>query len=154
MVTIKTFVDKETGTLTHLVYDKKTKDAIVFDPVLDLDTIGWRTHKNSLYTLDGFISEQQLKLHYVLDTHIHADHLSGMQHLKNKYNAPLVINAAITLVQETFKEVFNFDEDFDNDDKYMALNCSRNISVNRCLRIIKAALFFPFWVIFSGLYFS
>ena len=113
MVTIKTFVDKETGTLTHLVYDKKTKDAIVFDPVLDLDTIGWRTHKNSLYTLDGFISEQQLKLHYVLDTHIHADHLSGMQHLKNKYNAPLVINAAITLVQETFKEAFNFDEDFD-----------------------------------------
>lgn len=113
MVEIKTFFDEQTSTLTHLAYDSATKDAVVFDPVLDLDTVGWRTYDSSLQTLDGFISENQLKLHYVLDTHIHADHLSGMQFLKEKYKVPLVINAAIKVVQSTFKEVFNFADDFD-----------------------------------------
>ncbi len=113
MVEVKTFFDEQTFTLTHLVYDPATKDAVVFDPVLDLDTIGWRTQTKSLQTLDQFIDDNQLKLHYVLDTHIHADHLSGMQYLKEKYKVPLVINAAITVVQETFKEVFNLGPDFD-----------------------------------------
>jgi len=113
MVEIKTFFDEQTFTFTHLVYDPASKDAVVFDPVLDLDTIGWRTYKDSLNELDQFIDQQQLKLHYVLDTHIHADHLSGMQHLKNKYKVPLVINSAITVVQDTFKKVFNLADDFD-----------------------------------------
>ncbi len=113
MVEVKTFFDEQTSTLTHLVYDPETRDAVVFDPVLDLDAVGWRTYTDSLKTLDGFISDQQLKLHYVLDTHIHADHLSGMQFLKQKYAVPLVINAAITVVQSTFREVFNLGEGFD-----------------------------------------
>jgi len=114
MIDIKTFFDaKNTSTLTHLVYDMQTRDAVVFDPVLDLDGINWCTYQDSLKTLDDFIAEHQLKLHYVLDTHIHADHLSGMQYLKEKYNVSLVINAAITVVQETFKDVFNLDESFD-----------------------------------------
>ena len=113
MVEVKTFFDKQTFTFTHLVFDSTSKDAVVFDPVLDLDTVGWRTYNDSLQELDRFISEHQLNLHYVLDTHIHADHLSGMQHLKEKYKAPLVINSAITVVQDTFKQVFNLGDDFD-----------------------------------------
>ncbi len=113
MLKIKTFFDERTSTLTHLVYDAVTKDAVVFDPVLDLDEIAWRTYTDSLKNLHEFMSQNALKLHYVLDTHIHADHLSGMQYLKEKYKAPLVINAAITMVQSTFKEVFNFQENFD-----------------------------------------
>lgn len=113
MVEVKTFFDEQTSTLTHLVYDPSSKDAVVFDPVLDLDTIGWRTYTSSLQTLDAFIEENKLKLHYVLDTHIHADHISGMQHLKEKYKVPLVISSAIKTVQATFKEVFNFADDFD-----------------------------------------
>ncbi|VAW58276.1 MBL-fold metallo-hydrolase superfamily [hydrothermal vent metagenome] len=113
MVNIKTFFDEQTFTLTHLVYDPQSCDAVIFDPVLDLDTIGWRTYEESLQSVDQFVSEHKLKLHYVLDTHIHADHLSGMQYLKEKYKAPLVINSAITLVQKTFKDVFNLGVDFD-----------------------------------------
>lgn len=113
MAEVKSFFDDQTFTLTHLVYDSQTKDAVVFDPVLDLDTIGWRTQTKCLQTLESFIEENQLKLHYVLDTHIHADHLTGMQHLKEKYKVPLVINQAIKVVQSTFKEVFNFPDDFD-----------------------------------------
>jgi len=114
MLEIKTFFDeKNTSTFTHLVYDSASKDAVVFDPVLDLDAINWRTYKDSLKSLDDFIKEKNLKLHYVLDTHIHADHLSGMQYLKQKYQVPLVINSAITIVQKTFKKVLNFGEQFD-----------------------------------------
>lgn len=113
MVKVKTFFDEQTFTLTHLAYDPSSKDAVVFDPVLDLDTIGWRTYTTSLQTLDAFLAANQLKLHYVLDTHIHADHISGMQYLKEKYKVPLVINSAIKVVQSTFKEVFNFADDFD-----------------------------------------
>ena len=113
MFEVKTFFDEQTSTLTHLVYDTSSKDAVVFDPVLDLDTIGWRTYTSSLQALDAFIAENNLQLHYVLDTHIHADHISGMQHLKEKYKAPLVISSAIKTVQSTFKEVFNFADDFD-----------------------------------------
>jgi len=114
MLEIKTFFDeKNTSTLTHLVYDSETNDAVVFDPVLDLDSKNWRTYQHSLKSLDDFIHAHQLKLHFVLDTHIHADHLSGMQYLKEKYKVPLVINSAITVVQETFKEVLNLAEKFD-----------------------------------------
>ncbi|VAW64852.1 MBL-fold metallo-hydrolase superfamily [hydrothermal vent metagenome] len=113
MLEIKTFFDERTSTFTHLAYDAVTKDAVVFDPVLDLDEIAWRTYTDSLKNLHEFIAQNALKLHYVLDTHIHADHLSGMQYLKEKYGVPLVINAAITVVQSTFKGVFNRPEDFD-----------------------------------------
>jgi len=113
MLNVKTFFDPQTSTLTHLVYDSESLDAVVFDPVLDLDEVNWNTSNDSLNVLDDFIRTHHLKLHYVLDTHIHADHLSGMQYLKQKYKVPLVINAAITVVQETFKDIFNLGQSFD-----------------------------------------
>jgi len=112
---VKTFFDENTFTLTHVIYDEKTGDAVLFDPVLDLDNIAWKTHQTSLTKLDQFITDNNLKLHYVIDTHVHADHLSGIQYLKAKYNAPMVINHAICIVQKTFKALFNFGEDFKTD---------------------------------------
>ena len=112
---VKTFFDEQTFTLTHLLYDDKSGDAVLFDPVLDLDNIAWKTHQSSLKKLDNFIEENNLQLHYVIDTHVHADHLSGMQYLKNKYKVPIVINHAISIVQQTFKELFNLGEDFKTD---------------------------------------
>ena len=112
---VKTFFDEQTFTLTHLVYDESTKDAVLFDPVLDLDNVAWKIHQSSLYKLDEFISSNNLNLHYVIDTHVHADHLSGMQYLKNKYGVPIVINHAITIVQETFKTLFDLDDEFKTD---------------------------------------
>ena len=107
MVQVKTFFDKDTFTLTHVVYDQVSRDAIVIDPVLDLDTLAWSTQTHSLEIVDDFLQKEQLTLHYVIDTHVHADHLSGMQYLKAKYGAPLVINSAITRVQKTFSKIFH-----------------------------------------------
>jgi len=112
---VKTFFDEQTFTLTHIVYDENSHDAVIIDPVLDLDVIAWETHTTSLQSFDAFIADNALKLHYVMDTHIHADHLSGMQYLKDKYHVPVVINAAISVVQTTFKAVFNLDDQMPTD---------------------------------------
>ena len=115
MMQVKTFFDNQTFTLTHVLYDEETGDGVLFDPVLDLDNVAWKTHDSGLKVIDDFIESKKIKLHYVIDTHVHADHLSGMQYIKNKYQVPLVINHAITIVQDTFKQLFNFDSNFKTD---------------------------------------
>lgn len=112
---IKTFFDETTFTLTHVVYDAASGDAIVIDPVLDFDPIAWSLNETSLKRLDEFITDKKLRLHYVVDTHIHADHVTGMQYFKERYGVPLVINSAISLVQSTFKNVFNLPANFKTD---------------------------------------
>jgi glyoxylase-like metal-dependent hydrolase (beta-lactamase superfamily II) len=112
---IKTFFDEATFTLTHVIYDKATGDAVVIDPVLDFDPIAWTLHESSLNKLNEFITQNKLRLHYVVDTHIHADHVTGMQYFKERYGVPLVINAAISKVQSTFRNVFNLPAHFKTD---------------------------------------
>lgn len=112
---IKTFYDPRTYTLTYVVYDDATKDSVVIDPVLDYDPLASTTSFDSVNKVSSFIEEQGLRLHYVLETHAHADHLSGAQVLKRRFDAKVVIGEAITEVQKTFKEVFDLGEDFPTD---------------------------------------
>lgn len=112
---IKTFFDETTFTLTHVIYDAASGDAVVIDPVLDFDPIAWSLNETSLKRLDEFITGKKLRLHYVVDTHIHADHVTGMQYFKERYGVPLVINSAISKVQSTFKNIFNLPASFKTD---------------------------------------
>lgn len=113
---IKAFFDERTFTVTYVVYDAETHDAVVIDPVLDYDNRASRTYSESLDTLTDFLKAEGLKLHYILETHAHADHLSGAQRLKNRFpGAKVGIGARITEVQGVFKKVFNFAEDFPTD---------------------------------------
>ncbi|HJK91111.1 MAG TPA: MBL fold metallo-hydrolase [Polyangiaceae bacterium LLY-WYZ-15_(1-7)] len=109
---IKAFYDEPTYTVTYVVWDEATKDAVVIDPVLDYDPLASQTSVGSLQELDAFLEEKGLKLLYVLETHAHADHLSGSQYLKRKYGAGVVIGEKITVVQETFKGIFDLADDF------------------------------------------
>lgn len=104
---IDTFFDEATYTLTYVVWDPETRDAIVIDPVLDYDPLGSQTSTTQLKKLDDFIAHHDLKLLYVLETHAHADHLSGSQYLKAKYGAKIGIGEKIRVVQETFKPIFD-----------------------------------------------
>lgn len=104
------FYDPRTFTLTYVVYEGN--DAIVIDPVLDYDPLSSTTSTESLQKVTAFLEEKKLKLHLVLETHAHADHLSGSQYLKKRYGANVVIGHRITEVQSTFKSVFNLDPDF------------------------------------------
>jgi len=114
-MTIQPFFDPQTFTLTYLVYDPTTRDAIVIDPVLDYDAGGSQTSTASVEKLAQVIESEGLKLHYVLETHAHADHLSGSQYLRSRFGAQVAIGARITEVQDTFKALFDLPPDFATD---------------------------------------
>lgn len=100
----------KTWTATYIVYDSVSKDAIIIDPVLDIDTMPWRTSTDSLDNVSKFVTEHQLNTHWILDTHVHADHLSGASELKSRLNAPIAIHTNVTRVQKIFSDVFNLPE--------------------------------------------
>jgi glyoxylase-like metal-dependent hydrolase (beta-lactamase superfamily II) len=104
---IETFFDPATFTLTYVAYDPSSRDAVVIDPVLDYDPLSSSTSTASLERLDAFLRKEALKVHFVLETHAHADHLSGSQWLRRRHDAKVGIGARITEVQSTFKDVFD-----------------------------------------------
>ncbi len=107
---IKHFFDQDTFTLTYVVYDEKSKDAIVIDPVLDFEQASGVVTDQSAKLVVDYIKAQGLKLHAILETHAHADHLSSSQVLKTLFpDAKLMISEHIKGVQEVFKKHFNID---------------------------------------------
>lgn len=115
MAEIKAFFDPRTFTVTYVVWDPDTKDALAIDPVLDYDPNTSKTWTESVDALSAFIRTEGLKLRYVLETHAHADHLSASQLLKKRFDAKVVIGEAIALVQKTFKPIFDLGEGFATD---------------------------------------
>ncbi|MFO0745177.1 MAG: MBL fold metallo-hydrolase [Myxococcota bacterium] len=103
---IKTFFDPATFTLSYVVFDAATKDAVVIDPVLDYDPLTSSTTTAGVDALERFIRDTGLKLHWVLETHAHADHLTAAQVLKRRCEAGVVAGRRITEVQETFHGLF------------------------------------------------
>lgn len=104
---IEALYDTRTFTLTYVVWDESTRDAVVIDPVLDYSPVGSRTFVDSVDRVTQLIKNNDLRVHYVLETHAHADHLSGSQVLKRRHESQVVIGEHITQVQETFKNVFD-----------------------------------------------
>jgi glyoxylase-like metal-dependent hydrolase (beta-lactamase superfamily II) len=107
MYSTQSFFDPATFTLTHVVFDPVTKDAVVVDPVLDYDAAGARTGVDSARKVLSFVREHGLTVHWALETHAHADHLSAAQLLARELGAKTAIGERITEVQETFRGVFD-----------------------------------------------
>ncbi|MCA9559511.1 MAG: MBL fold metallo-hydrolase [Myxococcales bacterium] len=113
---IETFYDADTFTLTYVVYDAATRDAVLIDPVLAYDPIGSKTSTSTLRPVIDFVKGKELRVHYVLETHAHADHLSGSQYFKHHFpDTKVAIGARITDVQTVFKGVFQLGADFATD---------------------------------------
>lgn len=105
---VQHFFDTDTSTLSYVVFDEATKDAVVIDPVLDFDPPSGQILDHSAQTLIKFIKDNGLNIHYILETHAHADHLSSSQLLKQNFpHSKLGISQRIKVVQEVFKNVFN-----------------------------------------------
>lgn len=110
---VQHFFDKTTSTLTYIVYDAKTRDALIIDPVLDYDCATGAIATSRLKELVDFISKHHLIPHYCLETHAHADHLSSSQLLKDHYpGIKVAISENIQKVQKTFKDILKFDDSF------------------------------------------
>jgi glyoxylase-like metal-dependent hydrolase (beta-lactamase superfamily II) len=115
MFQIEPFYDPATYTLTYLVFDPETREALVIDPVLDYDPLASQTSTESADKLIAFVRGKNLNLRWVLETHAHADHLSASQYLKNTLGSKVAIGERIQEVQATFKGVFDLPESFRTD---------------------------------------
>jgi glyoxylase-like metal-dependent hydrolase (beta-lactamase superfamily II) len=112
---VEAFFDPRTFTLSYVVWDPETRDAVVIDPVLDYEPVGSHTFTESVDKVSRFVETQKLRVHWVLETHAHADHLSGSQLLRRWFDAKVVIGEKITEVQQTFQRVFDLPESFPTD---------------------------------------
>ena len=119
---IKSWFDKDTCTLTYCVFDPSTKDAVVIDPVWNFDPASGVLSTHSVHEVINFVKEAGLKLHFILETHAHADHLSGAMPLHRAFpEARVAIGRHITKVQETFQKIFNLGDDFATDGRQFDL---------------------------------
>lgn len=113
MIRVQEFFDKATSTLTYTVWDPNTHDAVVIDPVLDYEPGGSLVSEESVKKVREFIVQQGLHVHFILETHAHADHLSGAQSLRAVLpQAKIAIGERITSVQKTFRDIFDLSETF------------------------------------------
>lgn len=114
--TVKEFFDPATWTLTYVVADERTRDAVIIDPVWDYDPASSKMSTHSADQVLDFVRKQKLNVHLILETHAHADHISGSQYLKTQIpGSKIGIGAKITAVQEVFKGVFHLPENFKTD---------------------------------------
>ncbi|CAM9988017.1 unnamed protein product [Chrysoparadoxa australica] len=101
---VKSFFHPQTFTLTYLVYDEQTKDALIIDPVVDYNPKSSTLSLKSAQLMIDVIEALGLNICYILETHAHADHLTGAQALKEKYpNAIVGIGENIKAVQNVFE---------------------------------------------------
>lgn len=110
---IETLFDEHTFTLTYVVSDPATRDAVVIDPVLDYEPRGSVVSTAAVDRVSEYLRREGLVLRALLETHAHADHLSGSQVLRARFPGAFVaIGERIREVQEVFKGVFDLGEEF------------------------------------------
>ena len=104
---VHAFFDEATNTITYVVADPQGSSCAVIDSVLDFDYASGRTDTRAADTVIAHIRAHALKLEWILETHVHADHLSAAPYLAEALGGKLGIGALITVVQDTFGKVFN-----------------------------------------------
>lgn len=112
---IEGFFDPGTWTVSYLVLDRETKQCALVDSVLDYDPKSGRTGTASADRLIARVAELGATVQWILETHVHADHLSAAPYLKQKLGGRVGIGAHITTVQQMFGEVFNAGAGFARD---------------------------------------
>ncbi len=104
---IRSFFDEATKTVTYLVWDAATRDAAIIDPVLDYDHASGEIDTRSVEQVLAVAGELGLHVLWALETHAHADHLSGAPYVKAKTGAKVGIGEHIRDVQKIFRPIFN-----------------------------------------------
>jgi glyoxylase-like metal-dependent hydrolase (beta-lactamase superfamily II) len=104
---IRAFFDEPTNTVSYIVADPATKQAAVIDPVLDYDPNASAVDTRSVDAMLGVIKQEKYTVGWTLETHAHADHLSGSPYIKAKTGAKIGIGEHIKDVQRIFRPVFD-----------------------------------------------
>lgn len=129
MISIKTFFHQASSTISYIVFDPTSLDAMIIDSALD-----YTAHSGKLWTDFAdqqlhFIEQEKLNVQWILETHAHADHISAAHYLRQKLGAKIAAGSGVTRVQKTFVEFFNlspiddshmhFDQLFEDGDSFM-----------------------------------
>jgi glyoxylase-like metal-dependent hydrolase (beta-lactamase superfamily II) len=112
---VKAFFDEATNTISYVVYDDEAKAGAIIDSLLDFDSRSGRTTTRSADEVLAFVHEKGLSIDLILETHVHADHLSAAPYLKDKLGGRIAIGAEIKTVQYVFGKVFNAGTAFQRD---------------------------------------
>jgi glyoxylase-like metal-dependent hydrolase (beta-lactamase superfamily II) len=115
MVHVKTFFDQATNTATHLVTDSSGSSCAVIDPVLDFDLPSGRLSTNSADKIIAEIKSKKFRLEWILETHIHADHITAAKHLKDQLGGKIGIGKKVCQVQDVFREFYDLGPEFVSD---------------------------------------
>ncbi|MCF8510538.1 MAG: MBL fold metallo-hydrolase [Rhodobacteraceae bacterium] len=112
---VHAFFDEATNTITYVVQEPEGRACAVIDSVLDFDYASGRTDTRSADAVIAFIRDNELKLEWVLETHVHADHLSAAPYIQERLGGKIGIGDRITVVQDTFGKIFNEGTRFQRD---------------------------------------
>ena len=133
---VKAFFDQQSNTISYVVKDPQSEFCAVIDAVMQFDYAAGRLSYDSADEMINYISGNQLTLEWIIETHVHADHLSGAPYIQEKLGGKIGIGEHIQSVQKTFGKIFNegteferdgsqFDKLFKDNDKYSVgeMNC-------------------------------
>lgn len=112
---VREFFDPATYTYSYVVTDPATSRCAIVDSVLDYDPASGRTSCDSADRIIAYVRSRGLQVQWLLETHVHADHLSAAPYLKRELGGQLGIGENITVVQNTFGKLFNAGSDFATD---------------------------------------
>ena len=134
--TIQNFFDKQTSTLSYVVYCNLKKKCAVIDSVLDFDYASGSIDYLNADKIISYINKNELELEWLIETHVHADHLSASPYIQKRLGGKIGISEKISDIQDIFGKTFNagtefqkdgsqFDKLFNNNDEYQIgkINC-------------------------------
>jgi len=130
---VQAFFDEATNTISYIVKDPSSNACAIVDSVMDIDYAAGRITYDHADELIAQVENQGLKLEWIIETHVHADHLSAAPYIQQKLGGKIGIGSKIMVVQDTFGKVFNegtefqrdgsqFDRLFEDGDTYMIGN--------------------------------
>ena len=107
--------DAATNTISYIVKDPATNACAIVDSVMDIDYAAGRITYDSADRIIDYVREKGLKVEWLIETHVHADHLSAAPYIQEKLGGKIGIGKNITVVQDTFGKVFNEGTEFQRD---------------------------------------
>ena len=112
---VKAFFDPDTNTISYVVKDPASKSCAVVDSVMDIDYAAGRITYGHADNMIAWIKENGLTLEWIIETHVHADHLSAAPYIQQELGGKIGIGDKIMVVQDTFGKVFNEGTEFQRD---------------------------------------
>ncbi len=106
---VQDFFDENTNTFSYVVSDPVSKQCAIIDSVLDYDVASATTSTTHADRMISYVKSHGLKVEWILETHVHADHLTAAQYFKAELGGKIAMSQKIALVQETFSAIYNLD---------------------------------------------